>query len=307
MIGEFLGLILNDVYHVFNRQALETRLSFTGNRRFYDIEEGSKYLVSLINGNRPFCAGRYGSVECQATYKYLHKKYGIPSGCSIMPVLCNNAGFFPNNEELLAKFGNFMLDAGREVDFLALLKSSFGEHYIANYYCKNAQFTDVKTMDPITGWTAALEGMKVLVIHPFSETIRSQFQHREKIFPGTNLLPRFELMTMKAVQTVAGQNDDRFDTWFDALDYMTEEASKLDFDIALIGCGAYGLPLAARIKQMGRKAIHVGGALQLLFGIRGQRWDTRDFMQTYFNKYWVRPSESERPKNAQNVEGACYW
>lgn len=307
MIREFLGLVSNDAYHIFNRQGLESRLSFTGNRRFYDIEEGSKYLISLIKGDQPFCAGRYGSVECQATYKYLHKKYGIPSGSPIMPVLCNNAGFFPQDEKLLAKFGRLMLDVGREVDFLALLKSSFGEHFIADYYCKSAQFTDVKTMDPITGWTAALEGMKVLVIHPFSETIKNQYQRRELIFPGTNLLPQFDLKTLKAVQTAAGQKDDRFETWFDALDFMTDEASKIDFDIALLGCGAYGLPLAARIKQMGKKAIHVGGALQLLFGIRGQRWDTRDFMQPYFNEYWVRPSENETPKHSQKVEEACYW
>jgi hypothetical protein len=34
-----------------------------------------------------------------------------------------------------------------------------------------------------------------------------------------------------------------------------------------------GLPLAAAIKAMGRPALHLGGALQLLFGIRGRRWE----------------------------------
>jgi len=54
------------------------------------------------------------------------------------------------------------------------------------------------------------------------------------------------LLTLKAVQTIANTKDDRFDTWFDALDYMYNEALKLDFDVALIGCGAYGYPLAAK-------------------------------------------------------------
>lgn len=31
----------------------------------------------------------------------------------------------------------------------------------------------------------------------------------------------------------------RFNDWFEALDYMVEEALKIPFDIALIGCGAY--------------------------------------------------------------------
>lgn len=40
-----------------------------------------------------------------------------------------------------------------------------------------------------------------------------------------------------------------FSTWFDALDYMCGECEKIDFDIALLGCGAYGYPLAAHIKK----------------------------------------------------------
>lgn len=88
---------------------------------------------------------------------------------------------------------------------------------------------------------------------------------------------------------------------------MTEEARKIDFDIAIIGCGAYGLPLAVRIKHMGRKAVHMGGAHQLLFGIRGARWDNNEFLKPFYNEYWTRPSQSERPKNAERVEGACYW
>lgn len=49
---------------------------------------------------------------------------------------------------------------------------------------------------------------------------------------------------------------------------MKDEIDKRDYDIALIGCGAYGFPLAAHIKRSGKKAVHLGGALQLLFGIK---------------------------------------
>lgn len=45
---------------------------------------------------------------------------------------------------------------------------------------------------------------------------------------------------------------------------------KIDYDICLIGCGAYGFPLAAHAKRKGKKAVHLGGALQLLFGIKGK-------------------------------------
>ena len=68
--------------------------------------------------------------------------------------------------------------------------------------------------------------------------------------------------TIKAVQTIADQQDSRFDTWFDALEYMKDEISKVDFDIALIGCGAYGMCLAAHVKRLGKQAVHLSYILK---------------------------------------------
>ena len=95
---------------------------------------------------------------------------------------------------------------------------------------------------------------------------------------------------------------------------MESEIDKRNYDVCILGCGAYGFPLAAHCKQMGKQALQLGGITQLLFGIKGQRWETGDkylnqfpYSKTYYNQYWIRPSESERPKNADKVEQACYW
>ena len=77
--------------------------------------------------------------------------------------------------------------------------------------------------------------------------------------------------------------------------------------VGLFGCGAYGMPLAAYCKEIGKKAVHLGGATQLLFGIKGKRWDCYDYISSLYNEYWVRPSEQEKPKNANKIESACYW
>jgi hypothetical protein len=122
---------------------------------------------------------------------------------------------------------------------------------------------------------------------------------------------------VQAVQSLGGYNKG-FETWFDALDWMKSEMDKEEYDIALIGCGAYGFPLAAHAKRTGHQAVHLGGALQLLFGIRGKRWEKDCFVSdasgrpifTYsslFNPYWVRPSLDETPQTASSVEGATYW
>ena len=114
------------------------------------------------------------------------------------------------------------------------------------------------------------------------------------------------MLTLKAVQTLAGEKDSRFATWFDALEWMTNRALEMDFDIALIGCGAYGFPLAANLKKAGKQAIHLGGALQLMFGIKGNRWEGRE-VSRYFNQYWCRPDETEKVSNMNLTEENCYW
>ena len=127
------------------------------------------------------------------------------------------------------------------------------------------------------------------------------------MFKNPNVLPAFKsLQTIKAVQTIAGQKSEFVD-WFSALDYMKAEIDKRDFDIAIIGCGAYGFPLAAHVKRIGKKAIHLGGPTQLLFGIKGKRWIDNPNFNNIINEHFVFPNDSDKVKNANKVEGACYW
>ena len=165
-------------------------------------------------------------------------------------------------------------------------------------------------------WTKVLKGKRVLVVHPFAETIQSQYTKRELFFKNPDILPEFKsLQIIQAVQSIGGESNG-FKDWFEALEYMKNEIEKCDFEICLIGCGAYGFPLAAHVKRMGKKAVHIGGYIQLLFGIMGSRWDhdkphyekgTYIYYAGLENKYWVRPNENERPLKTSICEGSCYW
>jgi hypothetical protein len=90
---------------------------------------------------------------------------------------------------------------------------------------------------------------------------------------------------------------------------MKSEIDKTEYDICIIGCGAYGLPLAAHVKRMGKKSIHLGGVTQLLFGIKGKRWEEYIVWpyMNLFNEHWIRPGERSSVKNGNSVEGGCYW
>jgi hypothetical protein len=155
-------------------------------------------------------------------------------------------------------------------------------------------------------WSAALAGKRVLVVHPFVQTIQQQWRRRQQLFANPAVLPDFELITLAPPQTLAGATQG-YASWDQALDLLQGQVAALRFDVALLGCGAYGLPLAAAIADSGRVAVHVGGALQLLFGIRGRRWEASPRFQQLMNASWVRPSLAETPAGADQVDGRCYW
>ena len=61
--------------------------------------------------------------------------------------------------------------------------------------------------------------------------------------------------------------------------------------------------------KMHRQAMHIGGTLQVLFGIKGARWEGEpyNYDKKLYNEFWVRPGEKLKPQNYMDVEGGCYW
>ena len=88
---------------------------------------------------------------------------------------------------------------------------------------------------------------------------------------------------------------------------MKAEMDTKDFDVVIIGCGAYGFPLAAHAKRRGKKAIHLGGPTQMLFGIKGKRWVENENFKAILNEHFVFPEDTDKIKNASKVEEGCYW
>ena len=133
-----------------------------------------------------------------------------------------------------------------------------------------------------------------------------------KIFKDPNkkiFLDGQEFIFYKTYQTSAGNHIHK--NWLETCKLMTNDINKLDFDIALLGCGGYGLPLCEFIKsKMNKSAIYIGGGLQLLFGVMGKRWESEPRWQKIIrenNSKFIRPSNSEILKNNHLVEEGCYW
>ncbi len=71
--------------------------------------------------------------------------------------------------------------------------------------------------------------------------------------------------------------------------------------------GAWSLPLVAHAKSLGACAIHLGGATQILLGVKGKAWEGNGQITAFYNEAWTRPSSSETPQGISNIENGCYW
>lgn len=275
-------------------------------------EEANNLLYEKLLSDDAFFIGRIGSTELETLCNYCYftrraEGSGVPYTRNITGMLADWCGFFPAEHGKMDEFCRLYLEKMKEADLLWCMWKSRFENRFYQDYCSQTQLTlydetgfPVRLEHP---WTYALKGKKVLVIHPFEESIRRNYEKRERLFENPDFLPEFDLVTLKAVQTLADNKDSGYDTWFDALESMERQIAQIDFDIALIGAGAYGFPLGAYIKELGKKALHIGGMLQLYFGIRGKHYDQFG----YHNEYWTRPLECERPKGFQKVEAGRYW
>lgn len=304
----------NHVWSVFNRKIFKCSVpvNLPMGKELVNREAFSSLVYNNLRGGDPFLVARYGSTEATMMYMLLGEKCGALRKVNrkYFDNLQKLSGFFPNDPSLLEKWFEIMKETSRQVDVLCYWETGYQRYLVNEFGSKDLALTELDSLQPFFSehpWTAALKGKKVLVVHPFTETIQKQYKKRKEIWKNEEIMPDFTLMTVKAVQTIAGNSDKRFQNWFEALDWMYEEGMKHDFDVAIVACGAYGMPLAARFKMAGKQAIHWGGMSQIWFGIKGGRWDNNPRINQFYNDAWVRPDVSETPAQMSSVEGGCYW
>ncbi len=298
----------------------------------WDRTKANEIISQAIESGKPFMLTRFGSIELsvantvriqQSDDKTLKKLWRYAIDCTDLPWMDDkfykpialNAGVFNPTPEVLRKFGERYVEDSKLIDILMSINYKESQMPLPET-CRYIHFETAYPFFVNNPWTAKLAGKKVLVIHPFINTIRQQYQKRDQLFAQADILPEFDLKTIKAVQS-SGNNPVPFANWFEALKWMEDEMDKTDYDICLIGAGAYGLPLAAHAKRRGKQAIHMGAGVQLLFGIKGGRWEDPNYGSSWpqlntnytvlFNDHWTRPQKDEMPQDAVKIEGACYW
>ncbi len=277
--------------------------------------EGNTVITKTLSMGAPCLITRLGRSETLCLGHYRRWRRGRPLRLSYPPYVRElihlNAGVFPDDDANLDRFCSRFIEAVRSTDVMAVWQNR-GEDAIVKECCPAARLIDLPSLESMCyerPWSAMLAGKRVLVVHPFARSIESQFRtHRRDLFADPLVLPEFELETLVPPQSIAG-TPCGFPDWFAALDDTCERIADREFDIAIIGAGAYGLPLGAFAKSLGRQAVHMGGATQILFGIIGRRWEAEyeDTIMPLVNEHWTRASADETPPGAEDVESGCYW
>ena len=268
--------------------------------------DGNALVKQKIISGEPFIATKIGAVEKTVVLEWM-----FSNGYSdhVRFYASNNAGITPSDDDTLNLFCHEYTKSLSNADFLGSMEST-EELIIIEHHAAKAAFSELRFLEPFyfdDPWSEQLEDKNVLVIHPFEDSITQQYAKRESLFANPRILPKFNLLTIKAEQTNGGGIADKNMVFVDALKIMIDKMNNIDYDIALVGCGAYGLILSNYAKTNGKQAIHIGGGLQILFGIKGKRWDVHPEISAMFNEQWCRPLLEERTTQYEMIEGGTYW
>jgi hypothetical protein len=295
------------------------------------IRRGAAQVAKAIQGPAPFFIGRNGTIEMETLYFYMAIRRGTgfqkPYPPRLLDQMQRNAGVFPGTEE--------SLDAWAE-EYLSHLPSLTGlaagwyqpvwhlERTMLDTYAPQAFRTPLRSLEPYYSaaalqWPRLLGGRRVTVVSSFAQSIQAQLAagKADAIWTGDHagLLTPTEpiqwsfVRTGYAPATALGHAGwpAGIRTWQEAVAAVVDQVVATGAEIALVGCGGLGMIVAGRLRARGISAFVLGGAIQVLFGIKGQRWERHDIISKFWNDAWVWPAEGEMPGGASLIEGGCYW
>jgi hypothetical protein len=277
------------------------------------LEQAHAIIRANLEARRPFCVARIGGVE-QSILLWGRKiskigRFGLrlPMWYADTKAGATNAGIRPRSRESYRTFANLAFDSLQQVDLLVKFNTPLEYAFLHQTGLRPAicWVEDLSpTMTNDNHWVESLNGKRVLVISPFKTSIEKQLSQMTRIWQARPWTWQADFRVQKFPYLI---DEDCPQTWQEVYQEMLAVVKAADYDVALFGCGGLGLPLAAAAKTAGRMGIHLGGHLQLLFGIYGQRHLEQEWHARWINEAWIRPMPEEVAKTAKRVEAGCYW
>ena len=196
----------------------------------------------------------------------------------------------------------FFVHEGLVMNLLNIYKNDFIKKYNINNF---SILNGTEFQDRMPYIFKIMNNKKVLVVSSFDGLIKQQFEsgNLTKIY---NDYPNIiSLETIKFPYCF--HNNGPHENYFETLEYIFDQIKNIDFDIAVLGCGAYGHMLCHKIhNELKKDAIYVGGSIQTLFGIISSR--EKEHGKIKYDENWISEIPDEyRPEKYRLIENGCYW
>jgi hypothetical protein len=282
------------------------------NHIFKKVASNEKFFIGRLSGNEPNLAGRLLSkinlnkylmhemlftAGIQFTNEEDIRKYGTLYTKSVMN--CTSLGIWS---------GNMYNQAKPFYDFVEKISSD------KEYICAQALEPYYFMKEDLYRFYEIFKNKKVLIITSHSETTKHQLK-KENLFQKPIFHNSTELYVYKSAQQNAGNHDSN--SWEYHFNIMKNDLQNIkqnvfDFDIVLASCGGFGMILCDFLySQLNTSVLYVGGALQLYFGIMGNRWKNNQNIVNLINEKWTNVLDIDKLDslkiNPQLCENSCYW
>lgn len=283
-----------------------------------DVATGASQVYLCLSGGGPCLIGRNGTIELQV----LHSGGG---DASLRQQLELHAGIFPSTEESVNSWIREYKLALGSIDMEPIVAGWYAplrlaEEALLRRHCISESYVPLRSLEPYyvspsLRWTSTLAGKKVAVVSSFAKTIETQLSraediwgvHADTLLPSTTQWIPIQTGYSPALARGRAGWPQGIHTWQDAIALLTKRVVDSGAEVCIIGCGGLGMILGAALKRRGLQCVVMGGATQVLFGIKGRRWATHDVISKFWTDAWVWPSLEETPDGAGDIEGGCYW
>jgi hypothetical protein len=304
-----------------NRAEFERELG----RPLIDKRHFVEDVGAAVRDRRPYAAGKIGHSEhVLLMYPLLVEAETDPRRLrafeiSLAPRALRHAGVFPPDPSFYRGFGEQLASDMRALDCLGLFDPGLSTELriIQGHGFEGdlIEFTDQEPdrsipADDTRCYLPSFREARVLLVCPFADLLATRADRETYEEVWSKIGKRwFEPASVESVTFPYGYDLETQRTYGTALNLLEEIDSRIgaqEFDVALIGAGALGIPIAAAVKRQGGLGISLGGHLQVIFGVHGERWlSDPEWRRNYINEFWIRVPEDRAPDMATTEEN--YW
>jgi hypothetical protein len=277
-------------------------------------------IQTALKNKKGFLVGRNGTIEMETVLtRYFQNTFYQQN----LLTLERNAGVFPGTARSAQAWVAETVDAIRACDLLVAgwyAPIAAAEIDFLKRIGKNeTMFMPLRALEPYYvpydfQWTRHFLWRKVAVVSSFADLAIQQVKKAKEIWGDRagSLLPEAEYIPIQTgyapvlAQGRAGWPEG-ITTWQEAVDSVVSRVLASEAEIVLIGCGGLSMLIGRKLKEAGKVCVIMGGAIQVLFGIKGNRWKDHSVISKFWNDSWVYPPLEMTPAGSAQIEGGCYW